>query len=386
MAMRTFDVGTVFTEVAPIWTSASALDPLARRVVRTLRSGGHVLDVGCGAGEHLTRIRTEAAYQGKRLGLTVGVDIAEGMVARTDARRGVRAAVGDGMRLPFRDQVFDVVVVSLVLHFMDDPVQVARELTRVIRPGGTAIVVYRPRPVGRPRIVPEGLPADSLLRRYLSVPRRFEVASFRRTLEESGCELTEVRAATPERTAWLTRVARASGLPEDLELVRSLRVAPRVNGSADRLLMCRMPGPRNGSMPVRVIDVPGWTPARVKRLLRDLPIASGYELVVKPVWYRKRPHVQAFCEFDAKRITVHVPLPWRPFTERIPYRAKALRSGRRRKRFRFRWYSKYLRFDRPAELIRYLYLHEYYHWYLREVLGRASGAETACDRFALQRL
>ena len=29
-------------------------------------------------------------------------------------------------------------------------------------------------------------------------------------------------------------------------------------------------------------------------------------------------------------------------------------------------------------------LQEWLHWYLREVLGRRSGAETACDRFALR--
>ena len=45
-----------------------------------------------------------------------------------------------------------------------------------------------------------------------------------------------------------------------------------------------------------------------------------------------------------------------------------------------------LRFERPDELIRYLYLHEYYHWYLREIRGKTSAAETACDRFALQQL
>jgi hypothetical protein len=33
---------------------------------------------------------------------------------------------------------------------------------------------------------------------------------------------------------------------------------------------------------------------------------------------------------------------------------------------------------------RCVYLHEWLHWYLREICGRRAGAETACDRFALR--
>jgi hypothetical protein len=34
-------------------------------------------------------------------------------------------------------------------------------------------------------------------------------------------------------------------------------------------------------------------------------------------------------------------------------------------------------------VLRFLYCHEWMHWYLRERLGRKAAAETACDRFAL---
>jgi len=33
--------------------------------------------------------------------------------------------------------------------------------------------------------------------------------------------------------------------------------------------------------------------------------------------------------------------------------------------------------------LRFLYLHEWMHWYLKERRNRKSHAETACDRFAL---
>ena len=35
-------------------------------------------------------------------------------------------------------------------------------------------------------------------------------------------------------------------------------------------------------------------------------------------------------------------------------------------------------------MLRFLYLHEWMHWFLRERLGRRSQAETTCDRFALR--
>ena len=41
-------------------------------------------------------------------------------------------------------------------------------------------------------------------------------------------------------------------------------------------------------------------------------------------------------------------------------------------------------FRTPREVIRFLYLHEWMHWYLKERLGRKARAETTCDRFALR--
>src|SRR5438874_11285058 len=98
--MRAPDAGRVFSELAPVWRD----DPdraarIARRVVRNLRTGGRVLDVGCGTGFVLKNVRAEAAVRGKRLGKTVGLDLADGMVERAAIRRGVRALTGDALML-----------------------------------------------------------------------------------------------------------------------------------------------------------------------------------------------------------------------------------------------------------------------------------------------
>ncbi len=378
----------VFSDLAGLWRDdRDRAGRIARRVVRNLRSGGNVLDVGCGTGFVLSRIRAEAAERGRRIGRTVGLDVAPGMIGRTRGRGGVRAVVGDAVHLPVVDQYFDVVVATDVVRFVDDPERFVRELFRVTMPGGTIVLeLVAANAGGRPRA--RGLPPESLLRQFLDLRRSYGVADVRNTLDELGCDVTEwLGRSRPidHDPSFLARVGRFSALPEDLVAARRLDARNGKTSAAPRsvVLVARVPGPRSGAMPIRVRDLPRWSPARVERLLDGLPRAMGYEVVVKPLRWRTRPHVQAFCDFMEKRITIQVPVPFFPFKEFVPYRAKRIR---RRQRFYFRWYWRTVWFDRPDELIRYLYLHEYYHWYLREVRGKRSGAETACDRFALQQL
>jgi len=131
--------------------------------------------------------------------------------------------------------------------------------------------------------------------------------------------------------------------------------------------------------------IPEFPPRRLLRVLARLPRARGYRLEVKPLRYRTSPHLAALCDYETHVITVQVPEPFRPFRARIPYRAKRLRvRGARGDAFKFRWFSHNIFFRTKTDVIRFLYCHEYYHYYLHEVLGRKGSAETACDRFALK--
>jgi hypothetical protein len=128
-----------------------------------------------------------------------------------------------------------------------------------------------------------------------------------------------------------------------------------------------------------------FPPARLRAILADLPRARGYDLVVKPLRYRTAPHLQALCDYASKTITVQVPEPFKPFSDRVPYRAQRLKGRAARGHpFAFRWFYRHVLFRTKTEIIRFLYCHEYYHYYLHDVLGRKGAAETACDRFALQ--
>ena len=127
-------------------------------------------------------------------------------------------------------------------------------------------------------------------------------------------------------------------------------------------------------------DLDGLASARVRQMLGGLPDAPGYRVTVKPLRYRQRPHLSAWTDFERHEIVLQVPEPFFPFGEVVPYAAKR-RAG---KGMRFIWLTEGVTFTTERQVLRYLYCHEWMHWYLKERLGKKSHAETACDRFALR--
>jgi hypothetical protein len=122
-------------------------------------------------------------------------------------------------------------------------------------------------------------------------------------------------------------------------------------------------------------DVHGLKVADVRWALSGLPSPGDYLVVVKPLRYRTRPSLSGLCEFDVGRIFLRVPEPFRPFDEHVYVRARRKPGAG----MRFAWLSQKVRFRTRRDVLRFVYLHEWLHWYLREMQGRRSGAETACD-------
>ena len=126
-------------------------------------------------------------------------------------------------------------------------------------------------------------------------------------------------------------------------------------------------------------ELPDMSLAAVRRALSGLP-RTDYDVIVKPLRYRTAPHLAALCDFDGRTIVLQVPKPFRPFREVVFH-------GARRKRGRgmnFTWLSENVSFRSRRDVLRFLYCHEWLHWYLHEELKKGSSAETACDRFALR--
>jgi hypothetical protein len=126
-------------------------------------------------------------------------------------------------------------------------------------------------------------------------------------------------------------------------------------------------------------ELADMTTAEARRALAGLP-KCDYDVVVKPLRYRTEPHLAALCDFDGRLITLQVPKPFRPFKERVYHGARRKRG----KGMHFSWLSENVFFRSRRDVLRFLYCHEWLHWYLHEELKKGSAAETACDRFALR--
>lgn len=121
------------------------------------------------------------------------------------------------------------------------------------------------------------------------------------------------------------------------------------------------------------------TTDEVARAIAGLP-ETTYDVIVKPLRYRTEPHLQAITVFDDREITIQVPEPFLPFGDVVVYGAKRLPGDD----MRFVPLSEGVSFRSRAEVVRFLYCHEWYHWFLYEVRRKGWMSETACDRFALR--
>jgi len=126
-------------------------------------------------------------------------------------------------------------------------------------------------------------------------------------------------------------------------------------------------------------ELSGYSTAQARKALEGLP-RCDYEVAIKPLRYRVAPHLAAICMFEERRIVLQVPIPFRPFKEPVIFAARRKRG----KGMNFAWVSETVFFRGRRDVLRFLYCHEWLHWYLHEVLHKGTSAETACDRFALR--
>lgn len=144
LSERTAATRRFFDAVAGDWEHLSAdvlggfdlMGELANRVPE----GAVVADLGCGPGELAARLAERAC-------LVIGVDNAPNMIERATARfcgteleTRVSLRQGELTQLPLREEEAQVVVLSMVLHHLPDPLAALNEARRVLAPGGLLLV------------------------------------------------------------------------------------------------------------------------------------------------------------------------------------------------------------------------------------------------------
>jgi ubiquinone/menaquinone biosynthesis C-methylase UbiE len=138
--------------------SANWYDLVIEPLVRTLRTTGltlfppaagmSVLDIGCGTGTHL------GIYQ--QAGCRVyGIDLSPAMLNVAQAKLAGQAGLclGDGSRMPFTGESFDLITAMLAFHEMPALLRhpVISEAKRVMKKNGRFLVIdYHPGPIRFP--------------------------------------------------------------------------------------------------------------------------------------------------------------------------------------------------------------------------------------------
>lgn len=102
-----------------------------------------ILDVGCGGGRTIAKLAASAPK-----GKVYGIDYAKGSVAASRAKNAQLIQVGrveitpaSVSQLPFPDDTFNLVTAVETQYYWPDLVKDMQEILRVMKPGGTLMVI-----------------------------------------------------------------------------------------------------------------------------------------------------------------------------------------------------------------------------------------------------
>lgn len=116
---------------------------IAADIAAAAPTPARVLEVGCGPGQLAIELVRSHGLE------VTGLDLDPAMVERARANADVSVffdqpaptfVVGDVAALPFEDGSFDVVISTFSMHHWSDQAAGLREVARVLRPGGQALI------------------------------------------------------------------------------------------------------------------------------------------------------------------------------------------------------------------------------------------------------
>jgi phosphatidylethanolamine/phosphatidyl-N-methylethanolamine N-methyltransferase len=140
-AVENHFVEGVYDKLAKVYdlTFGPTLHPGRLRAIKrmSIQPGERVLEVGVGTGINLDLYPRDAVITG----IDYTASMLEKARERAAKRDGTRARLlqMDAADLKFADNAFDIVYAPYLISVVPDPLQVAREMRRVCRPGGRII-------------------------------------------------------------------------------------------------------------------------------------------------------------------------------------------------------------------------------------------------------
>lgn len=121
-----------FSFIAPIYARATYSKMDVMREVASLPVSGKLLDVGGGTGRVASAIR-------EYVDEIIIADVSFGMLTHSP-RSNFRPVCGGSESLPFADNSFERVIMVDALHHVIDHAHSAREMFRVLKPGGVLVI------------------------------------------------------------------------------------------------------------------------------------------------------------------------------------------------------------------------------------------------------
>jgi SAM-dependent methyltransferase len=129
-----------------------------------------ILDVGCGTGANLLML--------SKYGEAEGVDISDDALAFCRERGLQKVKSGSAEQLPYEDASFDLVTALDVVEHLDDDLAGLKEMRRVLKPGGHALV-----------FVPTFMFLWGLQDDVSNHRRRYRLPELKRVMAEAGLEV-----------------------------------------------------------------------------------------------------------------------------------------------------------------------------------------------------
>jgi len=121
-----------YNSVAGVFLGSKARAQLIEREINGLKKNQSFLEVGCAQGYYLSKAL-------KKTKKVLGIDVVPSFVELAK-RTGAKVRVASAEKLPYKANTFDMVLCTEVLEHVPDWKKAVKEIERVLKPRGKAIV------------------------------------------------------------------------------------------------------------------------------------------------------------------------------------------------------------------------------------------------------
>ncbi|MBO2534746.1 demethylmenaquinone methyltransferase [Rummeliibacillus suwonensis] len=104
-----------------------------------VQPGSNALDVCCGTADWTIALAEAVGETGHVTGLDFSQNMLNVGLEKTKDIKQIKLIQGNAMELPFPDNTFDYVTIGFGLRNVPDYMQVLREMSRVVKPGGKVV-------------------------------------------------------------------------------------------------------------------------------------------------------------------------------------------------------------------------------------------------------